>query len=262
MAMYLHREYSSEMKNDRRPLLDWEKTECAALKAELASYNARAPKGEKLTQEEIALSVGMSQGTLSSHLNGNRALNKEMAAEIAKMLGIPVERFSPRIAKEISDLAIAANAVPSVESLQSNVEPGPPIISSPRRIDIVGTAQLGHEGYWTSLDQAAGWVETYSRDEDAYALRLKGDSMAPAIRSGWIAVCEPNHRLVPGEYVMITTTDGQSMVKELLFETDEDVSLMSINTAYGERLTIARSDIENIHYVGAILAPSKVLGRI
>ncbi|MNU07331.1 hypothetical protein D3C72_2528670 [compost metagenome] len=52
------------------------------------------------------------------------------------------------------------------------------------------------------------------------------------------------------------------MVKELLFETDEDVSLMSINTAYGERLTIARSDIENIHYVGAILAPSKVLGRI
>jgi phage repressor protein C with HTH and peptisase S24 domain len=62
--------------------------------------------------------------------------------------------------------------------------------------------------------------------------------------------------------VMITTTDGQSMVKELLFETDEDVSLMSINTAYGERLTIARSDIENIHYVGAILAPSKVLGRI
>jgi phage repressor protein C with HTH and peptisase S24 domain len=259
---YLHREYSSEMKNDRRQLLDWEKAECAALKAELASYNARAAKGKKLTQEDIALSVGMSQGTLSSHLNGNRALNKEMAAEIAKILGIPVERFSPRIAKEISELAIAANPVPATEPLESNVEPGPPITSAPRRIDIVGTAQLGHDGYWLSLDQAAGWVETYSRDEDAYALRLKGDSMAPAIRSGWIAICEPNHRLVPGEYVLITTTDGQSMVKELLFETDEDVSLMSINTAYGERLTIARPDIENIHYVGAILAPSKVLGRI
>ncbi len=262
MDKYLHREYSSEMKIDRRPLLEWEKAECAALKAELASYNARAPKGERLTQEDIALSVGMSQGTLSSHLNGNRALNKEMAAEIAKILGIPVERFSPRIAKEISDLAIAANAVPIVEPLQSNVEPGPPITSPVRRIDIVGTAQLGQDGYWISLDQAAGWVETYSRDEDAYALKLKGDSMAPAIRSGWVAVCEPNHRLVPGEYVMVTTIDGQSMVKELLFENEEEVSLMSINSAYGERLTIARADIEKIHYVGAILAPSKVLGRI
>ncbi|MNJ05578.1 hypothetical protein D3C73_1669780 [compost metagenome] len=52
------------------------------------------------------------------------------------------------------------------------------------------------------------------------------------------------------------------MVKELLFENEEEVSLMSINSAYGERLTVARVDIEKIHYVGAILAPSKVLGRI
>jgi len=144
----------------------------------------------------------------------------------------------------------------------SNVEPGPPIVSSTRRIDIVGTAQLGPEGYWAGLDQSAGWVETYSRDQDAYALRLKGDSMAPAIRSGWVAVCEPNHRLVAGEYVMVTTKDGQSMVKELLFEAEEGVSLMSINTAYGERRSIAWEDIETIHYVGAILGPSKVLGRI
>ncbi len=121
---------------------------------------------------------------------------------------------------------------------------------------------MGSDGYWSGLDGNEGWVETYSRDEDAYALRLKGDSMAPAIRNGWIAVCEPNHRLVPGEYVMVTTTDGQSMVKELLFENEESVSLMSVNAAYGERRTIAWVDIEKIHYVGNILAPSKVLGNL
>lgn len=153
-------------------------------------------------------------------------------------------------------------AAPSDEMSEvSNVEPGPPITSPIRRIDIVGTAQLGPDGYWLSLEMAEGFVETYSRDEDAYALRLKGDSMSPAIRNGWVAVCEPNHRLVPGEYVMVTTTDGQSMVKELLFENDEAVSLMSVNSAYGERRTIPRAEIYRIHYVGNILAPSKVLGR-
>ncbi|MAB24949.1 MAG: Cro/Cl family transcriptional regulator [Pseudomonadales bacterium] len=140
----------------------------------------------------------------------------------------------------------------------SNTEPGPPITTAPRRIEIMGTAQLGDGGFWEGLDAAEGWVETYSRDENAYALRLKGDSMAPAIRDGWIAVCEPGHRLVPGEYVKITLRDGRSMVKELLFENSEAVSVMSINSAHG-RHNFEWGEITDIHYVGAILPPSKVL---
>jgi len=141
---------------------------------------------------------------------------------------------------------------------ESNTEPGPPITTAPRRIEIMGTAQLGDGGFWEGLDAADGWVETYSRDENAYALRLKGDSMAPAIRDGWIAVCEPGHRLVPGEYVKITLRDGRSMVKELLFENSEAVSVMSINSAHG-RHNFEWGEITDIHYVGAILPPSKVL---
>lgn len=140
----------------------------------------------------------------------------------------------------------------------SNTEPGPPITTTPRRIEIMGTAQLGDGGYWEGLDAAEGWVETYSRDEKAYALRLRGESMAPAIRDGWIAVCEPGHRLVPGEYVKITLNDDRSMVKELLFENADGVSVMSVNSAHG-RHNFAWDQIKDIHYVGAILPPSKVL---
>jgi phage repressor protein C with HTH and peptisase S24 domain len=139
----------------------------------------------------------------------------------------------------------------------SNVEPGPPIISPYRAIPIVGTAQMGSEGYWHALDEAEGYVDIPSRDPSAYALRLKGDSMAPAIRSGWIAVCEPGSRLVPGEYVMIRLVDGESMLKELLFANDVEVSVMSINDAYGRR-TIPVEQIEAMHYVGAIVPPGKV----
>lgn len=95
------------MKSDRRELHDWERAECLALKAEIAAHNDRAGVGQKLTQEYLAQEVGMTQGNLSSHLNGKRPLSKEVAAKLAILLGIPVEKFSPRLAQEIADMAKA-----------------------------------------------------------------------------------------------------------------------------------------------------------
>ena len=203
-----------------------------------------------LTQKALAEKAGVEQPVISQ-LETGKNLKSAFLATIAIACGVSAIWLATGKG-EMKPLAIEP----------SNVEEGPQITSVPRKINIVGTAQMGTDGYWSGLDCNEGWVETYSRDQDAYALRLKGDSMAPAIRNGWIAVCEPNHRLVPGEYVMVTTTDGQSMVKELLFENEESVSLMSVNAAYGERRSIAWADIEKIHYVGSILAPSKVLGNI
>lgn len=138
-----------------------------------------------------------------------------------------------------------------------NVESGPAITSPYRAVKIVGTAQMGAEGYWHALDNGDGVVDIPSRDPGAYALRLRGDSMAPAIRSGWIAVCEPNGRLVPGEYVMIRLRDGESMLKLLGYANDVEVGVLSVNPIYDMR-TIAFDDIEQIHFVGAIVPPSKV----
>ena len=63
--------------------------------------------------------------------------------------------------------------------------------------------------------------------------------------------------LVPGEYVVVKRIGGKAMIKELLYANDTEVSLMSINDTYG-RLTIARDEIETIHYVGGIVPPSQV----
>lgn len=105
MVDYCHGEYSLLMTTERRSLEDWEKAECAALKAELQAFNARSPREKRLTQEEVAHSLRMSQGTLSSHLNGHRAINIDMAAQMARLLDIPVERFSKRLANEIGELS-------------------------------------------------------------------------------------------------------------------------------------------------------------
>lgn len=218
-------------------------TSAMELKDRIKAARAHA----NLTQGQLAAKVGMDQTSISN-LERGKSQGTSFIAQIASACGV-------------SALWLADGSGGMLNT-DGNVLPGPPITSPTRRIEIVGTAQLGNDGYWLGLDNAEGWVESWSRDEDAYALRLKGDSMAPAIRSGWIAVCEPNHRLVPGEYVMVTTNDGQSMVKELLFENEEGVNLASVNSAYGERRVIAWADIEKIHYVGNILAPSKVLSRL
>jgi DNA-binding XRE family transcriptional regulator len=95
------------MSTERRELHDWEKAECAALKAALVDHNARLPKGSRLTQEEIAHQVGMSQGTLGSHLNGHRPVTQKLAVGMAKLLGVPISKFSTRLANDISEMAEA-----------------------------------------------------------------------------------------------------------------------------------------------------------
>lgn len=241
----------SMSKSLRRELTNEEQGECARLKAIFEERRKEAKDhGQRLTQESLGYACGWKSGqsAVNQYLNGKVALNLEALLKFSAELRFEPSEVSPRLAAEIARAATAD---------RSNVEQGPPIVSPYRAIPIVGTAQMGAEGYWIALDDGEGFVDVPSKDPGAYALRLKGDSMAPAIRSGWIAVCEPNGRLVPGEYVMIRLVDGESMLKELLYANDEEVSVMSLNPAYSRR-TIPMDQIEQMHYVGHIVAPSKV----
>lgn len=190
--------------------------------------------------------VGRQGGYVGSMLpaaKNQRAFGEAIARDFEKKLKLPLGWFdTPRdgllVGKEF--------------------ELGPEMTKPFQRTKIVGTAQLGPEGYWEALAEADGWLDVPTNDPDAYSLRVKGDSMAPAIRSGWVVWCEPNHPLIPGEYVMVRRQSNQEcMVKELLYENPEEVSLMAVNDGYG-RITIPRDDIEQIHYVGGIVPPSKI----
>lgn len=195
---------------------------------------------------QIAAECGVANSAVTQWIKGeSKSLKLENLYSLSEATGFNAEWLA------------TGNGPERLRQCESNVEPGPPITSPWRAIKIVGTAQMGTEGYWHGLDSAEGYIDLPSRDADAYALRLKGDSMSPAIKSGWIAICEPSHDLVPLEYVMIRLRDGESMVKELLRATDEDVTVQSVNDAYGRR-TIPIEQIETMHYVAAIVAPSKI----
>ncbi len=182
---------------------------------------------------------GINASYVSQILNGVKPLGDNAAIKMETSIGLqPGTLSAPRI----------EHAAEFEEA---------PQISRWRTVDIKGTAQLGDNGFWCELEHSEGRVDVITTDPDAYALRVKGDSMTPAIRNGWVVWCEPNRELVSGEYVMVKTVAGECMVKELLFHNNEQISLMSINDQY-QRLNLPVDQIEKAHYVGGIVPPSKI----
>lgn len=96
------------MSEKKRELADWERAECHALKLAVDAFNAGKNRSESLTQGKIAERLDISQGSVSSYLNGYNALNMRVAGAIAGMIGIPVDQFSARLAKEISQVSLSA----------------------------------------------------------------------------------------------------------------------------------------------------------
>ncbi len=135
-----------------------------------------------------------------------------------------------------------------------NTEPAPKL-GPTSGVPVVGTAQLGDDGYWVEVDAPVGFgdghVRYAPRDPGAYAIRCVGDSMKPRIKNGQFVIVEPGHTPSPGDEVLVKAKDGRVMVKELLFVRDGLVHLHSVNEAFN-RIRIPVAEVEHMHCVVAI----------
>ncbi|WP_130900520.1 S24 family peptidase [Pseudomonas sp. Sample_11] len=90
------------------------KAECDAAKALFVSKkNALG-----LTQASLAAEADISAAAVAMYLNGTNPLNAKFAAVLSRLLGVPVERFSKRLAREISGLTSVTEA-PSASTLSA-----------------------------------------------------------------------------------------------------------------------------------------------
>lgn len=94
----------------KRDLEPFELAECVALKKAVDAFNAGKSRKDRLSQGKIAEALNINQGSVSSYLTGVNALNAKVASVIATLIGVPVESFSPRLAKEIAEMARAVQA--------------------------------------------------------------------------------------------------------------------------------------------------------
>ena len=114
-------------------------------------------------------------------------------------------------------------------------------------IPLLGMAQAGQDGYFddAGLPVGDGWEQTdLPRPKDSLlSLRIVGDSMDPLYREGdRIIVDREATEVRKGDRVVVRTTGGETLAKEIGALTAQVVTLASVNPAYGAR-TLARNEI-------------------
>lgn len=259
-----------------KPLTPDQRADAARLKTLFEQWQRlRRAADQPHSQEDIAEQLEFGQSALSQYLNGKIPLNAEALLKFSALLQVPSSTISPSIVEAeraraerqaFSFTAITlrpANDATDHETLRAQLEVAEPSAtyagqpSVVRRVPVIGEAKLGQDGHYEEAHPPGGdgTVDGYSSDPDAYALRVRGDSMHPAIRHGSFVVVEPHGRCVTGEYVALQLVDGRKMVKELIIERPTEIVVESVNG--NSRQTIERSLIERMHPVAAVVSPSK-----
>ena len=113
--------------------------------------------------------------------------------------------------------------------------------ASGRSVPLIGFAQAGSQGFFddAGFPVGAGWEEVRFpgvEDDNAYALEIAGDSMAPVYRDGDRIVVAPDAAPRRGDRVVVKTRGGEVMAKELGRSTARTIELISLNPDYEDRI--------------------------
>ena len=125
-------------------------------------------------------------------------------------------------------------------------------------VPLLGLAQAGSSGYFddSGFPTGKGWDEVAlpsASDEHAYALEISGDSMKPAYRDGDIIVVSPGTPIRRGDRVVVKTSGGEVMVKELKRRTAKTLELQSLNPAHADRTL----DADEVAWIARIVWASQ-----
>jgi phage repressor protein C with HTH and peptisase S24 domain len=117
-----------------------------------------------------------------------------------------------------------------------------------RSVPLLGFAQAGSAGVFDDGGFPAGknWSETdlpSLHDEHVYALEISGDAMKPVYRDGDVVVVSPGTPIRRGDRVVVKTSDGEVMIRELKRRTAKTLELQSLNPSHADR-TLAAGDVE------------------
>lgn len=102
-------------------------------------------------------------------------------------------------------------------------------------IPLLGLAKAGREGYFDADGYPLSTGDWDGIDfpmqlaKGVYALEVSGDSMMPVYREGDKLVVQPDVEIRPHDRIVIKTTSGEVMVKELLHKSAKQITLKSLN---------------------------------
>lgn len=210
---------------------------------------------ERGVQSAITKLCGVSRPTVSAWFT-----NPEKVSSISRR---HAEQICATYFPHVSPTWLAEGFGPKVPmwapeaSLATNVSEAPSL-GPTRLIPVVGHVKAGPDGYLEEMQfpvgHGEGYVEYWTRDDEAYALRIKGDSMHPRYRAGEFIVVTPKIEPQPGRDVVVKLKDGRKLLKQLNWIRGDELQLLSINDGYAPT-TLSLEEIETIHRVAGGVPP-------
>lgn len=195
---------------------------------------ARTHKG--WTQQQLGEAVGRTKANVGHWETGKHEPKLDLIEAISRETGYPPPAFG----------GIESNVGPALELKKS------------RRVPITGSVRGGDDGYLVQDTVPDGWVEYWTGDPQAFALRIKGDSMHPRYRAGEFVVITPSVEAQPGRDVVVRLTNGKCLLKQLNWERHDEIQLLSINNGYAP-MTIPRDEVECICRVAGSVGPDSMV---
>lgn len=148
---------------------------------------------------------------------------------IAKILSATNSNFSDFVA-----LVERGDFAPSSPAELSKMSQG----KTPRRaVPMLGFSEAGADGYFddSGFPVGTGWDEIQIptlQDPNAYALAVSGNSMEPVYRAKDILVISPKEQVRRGDRVVLKTSKGEVMAKEVVKKTATRIDVKSLNPAH------------------------------
>lgn len=211
------------MKTDPKPLEAWQAEDAVRLKR---LFDAREPK---MSQAEFGAQFDIgSQGMVWQYIAGRRPLNIKAATAFARGLNVSVEDFSPTIAAQIGDASLAVSAIlPGLRPVTDDEDEAPEAVAiklgpMPLRAGITGfeTENLFDDGNRHHIPRQ--WMEENGLvPQTLLAVKIKGNSMAPLMYEGDIAVIDLSNKTRVSGGVFALNYEGEGVIKRLRYERRE-----------------------------------------
>lgn len=180
----------------------------------------RALDRRGLSHEQFGELVGLSQGGVSHKLSGRRGTTIDELMSMADALGVSIQEL-------LCETEVREPRAPYGD----NMEAGPDVCG---RVPVIPEDLVGK---WISgaapLPSPEEFVDTTLQvSAKAFALRVRGDSMAATFPDGWLVLVEPALAHRDGDFVVVLTTeDGPPSLRKIVRD-GSDWFLKPLNDRY------------------------------
>lgn len=239
----------------KRPLPPERAAECEAAHELFLSKK----KEFGLSQKKIADLAGMTPAAVNLYFKGINALNVQFAAVLASAIQEPIERFSPRLAREAEMINRAASPKTNVISADFSSK-RTDLIDIPR-LDVAGSMGRGltrPEDYEDVIDHmrvSTGWLRrnvNASAPGNLAVITGYGDSMEGTFSDGDLLLVDRGITDIKIDAVYVLALKDELYIKRLQRRPDGVLLMLSDNEKY-QPYEIRNGELEQFEVLGRVL---------